>query len=167
MEGAEMMADMTLTNFVAHLAGAAMEISHINHAAMERACLVVEKEAKREVGTYQDGQGQIAGWAELADSTKDDRVRQGYSENDPGLRSGEMRDSIGHAVSENEGVVGSNDEKLVWFELGTSKQPPRSVLALAALHKGEAVAKILGHGMTASLLGKGVHNGSFELIGDE
>ena len=161
------MNDMTLTGFIAHLAGASMEIQHHQRTAMERACRVVEAEAKREIGTYQDAAAPFAGWAELADSTKEDRVRLGFSENDPGLRTGEMRDSIGHVVGENEGVVGSNDDKLVWFELGTDKQTPRSVLGMAAVHKVEDVARILGEGVRAALVGKGVHNGSMAITGDE
>ena len=158
---------MTLSGFIAHLAGASMEIQHHQRTAMERACRVVEAEAKREIGTYQDAAAPFAGWAELADSTKEDRVRLGFSENDPGLRTGEMRDSIGHVVGENEGVVGSNDDKLVWFELGTDKQTPRSVLGMAAVHKVEDVARILGEGVRAALVGKGVHNGSMAITGDE
>ena len=161
------MNDMTLTGFIAHLAGASMEIQHHQRTAMERACRVVEAEAKREIGTYQDAAAPFAGWAELADSTKEDRVRLGFSENDPGLRTGEMRDSISHVAEHAEGVVGSNDEKLVWFELGTEKQPPRSVLGMAAVHNVEDVARILGEGVRAALIGKGVHNGSMAITGDE
>lgn len=161
------MTDMTLSGFMAHLAGAVMEASHGHHAAMERACRAVETEAKAEIGTYQGSAGPFAGWAELADSTKNDRVRQGYSENDPGLRSGEMRDSIKHEVGPHEGVVGSNDENLVYFELGTAKQPPRAVLGGAAYRKAETVAKILGAGAVQSLMGPGVFGGKFPITGGE
>lgn len=151
---------MSISDFVDHLKGAKSRINQPNYSAMERACRVVEAEAKREIGTYQEG------WAELADSTKADRVRLGYSENDPGLRSGEMRDSIGHVVGHNEGVVGSDDDKLVWFELGTDKQPPRSVLALAAMHKSKEVAHILGAGVHAALAGSSVPGAPHAISGE-
>ena len=157
------MPDMSLAGFMTHLAGVTMELKRGNHAAMERACQVVKAEAVREIGTYQDAAGPFSGWAELADATKDQRVALGFSENDPGLRTGEMRDSIQHHAEAAEGVIGSDDDKLVWFELGTSKQPPRSVLGIAAAHKAEQVAKILGHGVVAHLLGGGVHNGAMQI----
>lgn len=46
------------------------------------------------LGHYQTATGPFGSWPELADSTKADRVRQGYTENDPLLRSGQMRDDI-------------------------------------------------------------------------
>lgn len=115
------------------------------------------------IGDYQNAAGPFAGWAELADATKDDRVRRGFSENDPGLRTGAMRDSIGIAVGAREAVVGSNDDHLVWFELGTSKQPPRSVLGIAAVHKGPQVARILGQGAVKALTGGGVYGGQMPI----
>ena len=52
---------------------------------MERAAKVVEREAKSEIGEYQDSTiSPFPAWAELADSTKDNRVRLGFTENDPG-----------------------------------------------------------------------------------
>lgn len=153
------MREMTLTGFIAHLTVAQAMVNTTNRSALEQAARVVEREAKAEIGKYQTQAGPFAGWAELAQSTKDDRVRKGFSENEPGLRTGDMRDSIGHAVGRNEAVVGSNDDKLVWFELGTSKQPPRSVLGIAAVHKGPEVARILGQGAVKSLVGQGVFGG--------
>jgi hypothetical protein len=101
----------------------------------------------------------FAGWAELADSTKDDRVKQGFAENEPGLRTGVMRESIDHVVGDRETVVGSNSENLERFELGTSRQPPRSVLGIAAVHKGPEIAHILGLSVVKSLFGPGVFKG--------
>ena len=144
---------MTLGGFISHMTGVAIAAKSGNREAMERACRVVEDAAKAEIGTYQNGAGPFAAWAELADSTKDDRVSKGFSENDPGLRTGEMRDSIKHFAENTEGAVGSDDEKLVWFELGTSKQPPRSVLGIAAVRNTEKVARILGEGFVQHLLG--------------
>ena len=67
--------------------------------AVVHCATLVEEEAKAEIGTYQDQAGPFIAWPELADSTKEDRTRQGFTENDPGLRSGAMRDSIGTAIS--------------------------------------------------------------------
>jgi HK97 gp10 family phage protein len=127
------------------------------HMALEKAAQVIEKRAKEKVGEYQSQIGQFVAWAELADSTKDDRLRLGYSENDPGLRSGAMRDSVEHHVEGGEANIGSNDDHLVYFELGTSKQPPRSVLGGAAAEKSNEVAEIIGEAVTLALIGDQVH----------
>lgn len=114
---------------------------------------LLEKAAKDEVGHYQEAVGPFSAWPELADSTKADRVSKGYTENDPGLRSGEMRDSIEHEAGEWEAVVGSNDEKLVWFELGTEKQPPRPVLGTALYRNLDKVQQLIGNAAVAGFVG--------------
>lgn len=159
------MADMSLLGFIGHIAAFEHRLQHHGHAALERVGRAVEAEAKREIGTYQAGGGPFAAWAELADSTKEDRVKQGFTPNDPGLRSGEMRDSIGHAADHEGVVIGSDDDKLVWFELGTAKQPPRSVLGLAVVHKEHEIKAHLGGGVVSALIGHDVFNGRLPIIG--
>src|SRR4051794_36413616 len=126
---------MELLELAAKLGEIALAQHEMEHHALEQAAVVVEKRAKEKIGEYQDQAGPFIAWPELADATKADRVNQGYPEDEPGLRSGEMRDSIEHVVVDSEAQVGSNDDKLVWFELGTSKQPPRSVLGGAVIEK--------------------------------
>lgn len=128
------------------------------HHGLERAAKVIEKTAKSEIGTYQNAVGPFPAWVELKDATKADRVRQGYSENDPGYRSGEMQESIEHHTSGLDAEIGSNDDKLVWFELGTSKQDPRPVLGPAAYRNKRNIELILGHAAVTGLLaGTGIH----------
>lgn len=158
-----MSALMSIVEFCGKLAEITESIEEVKHEALEKAAKIVEKEAKREIGHYQDGGGMFPPWAELADSTKDDRVRLGFSENDPGLRSGDMRDSIEHEVHGDEAVVGSNADELVYFELGTQHQPPRSVLGLAAERKAPEVAEILGESAVMSLVGPGVFRGALPI----
>jgi hypothetical protein len=134
---------MSLAGFIAHIEKAASEMHRHEHEAMKKAAKLVEHEAKGALGRYQDAVGPFAAWEELADRTKNERVQLGFTENDPGLRDGTMRDSIGHVVGHREAVIGSNDENLVWFELGTDKQPPRSVLGAALARKAEEVAVII------------------------
>ena len=138
----------------------------MEHHALEMAAKLVEKRAKEKVGEYQEQAGPFIAWPELAESTKADRLRLGYTEDDPGLRSGEMRDSIEHQVHTPEAHVGSNDDKLVWFELGTSKQPPRSVLGGATVEKLPRILEIVGESAVAALVGKGVHEGRMLLEND-
>ena len=114
---------------------------------------LIEDRSKEKIGEYQGNQGPFSAWPELADATKEDRVRQGYSENDPGLRNGEMRASIEHKVIGHEGHVGSDDDKLLWFELGTDKQPARSVLGGSAFELEPKIREETGIGFVAVLSG--------------
>jgi hypothetical protein len=163
-----------IESFVEHLA--VIEIAEVSAAekALEKCALVVEKRAKEKVGEYQEEIGPFAAWAELADSTKADRERKGFTENDPGLRTGAMRDSIEHTTSpaDLQTQIGSNDDKLVFFELGTSKQPPRSVLGGAMAEKLPEIKQIIGAAVVgaisatnieAALLGEGVIEGGINI----
>lgn len=141
----------SLLDFVSFLTKSVVTYDVIQREQMERATSIVQDEAKRVIGTYDYG------WPELAPSTQQSRVSQGFSANEPGLRTGEMRDSIEKTVhrpfgGHMEGEVGSNEDKLVYFELGTSKQPPRSVLMEAAVHVEKEVVKILGEGAVKPIL---------------
>jgi hypothetical protein len=165
------MKDFTIESFVAHLATLPVALEIEENRALERAAVIVEAEAVHEIGTYQDEAQPFVPWAELADSTKDQRVALGYTENDPGLRSGEMRASIEHTVTrgpgEKEAHVGSDDDKMVWFELGTEKQPPRSVLGGAMVRKTDEVLEVLGEGFVSALIGEGVVGGSLQIRGHD
>lgn len=123
------------------------------HTAMEAACVLVENQAKALIGTYQSAYSPFAAWQELADATKAQRVQLGYTENDPLLRSGDMRDSIDHLSSHTLGVVGSAEDVAVYQELGTPTIPPRSFLGLAAHLRAQDIANLLGRGVVATLVG--------------
>ena len=125
--------------FARHLSSVGARAAPAMAKAATAAAVAIEREAKNEIGTYQDGADPFAAWPELADSTKRDRVAKGFTENDPGLRTGAMRDSIEHTVEGTQAFVGSNDDHLVWFEQGTRTQPPRSVLGLAAVNSQPAI----------------------------
>jgi hypothetical protein len=146
--------EFSLEGFAKHLIEMAAHVEEAKHDALEKAARVVEREAKHEIGHYQDAVGPFQAWPELADTTKDDRVRLGYSENDPGLRSGEMGAGIGHTVEGDEAVVGSKDDEMVYFELGGEHQPARSVLAGAAMRKAEEVLEILGGAVEMALVSR-------------
>lgn len=123
--------------------------------AVDRIGAKVEKKAKAKLGEYQDGNGAHEAWDELAPMTKSQRVRLGYTENDPGLRSGKMRKSISHVSHELTTTIGSDDDNLVYFEHGTKKQPPRSVLGAAAYESIDAIKKEFGDAVIGGMLGEG------------
>lgn len=130
--------------FAMHLATLSVTIHRAEHRAMDQVGKLVEKDAKARLGEYQQTVGPFPSWDSLADSTKADRVRQGYPEDQPGVRSGEMRDSITHEASAHDVVIGSPEEKMLWFELGTEKQPPRPALGPAVFSNKDEIASTIG-----------------------
>ena len=143
-----------IQSFLNFMSGANSRMDTAGTAGLTVAAIAVEKEAKNELGTYQRGNnGPFEDWSELKDSTKKDRVNKGFTENDPGLRTGEMRAHIQHEVSGHAAAVGSDDEILEWFELGTEKQRPRSVLGVAAVHKTNEVVDAISGRVASAMAG--------------
>lgn len=130
----------TLSQFALHVARFGAMVDIARDEAIEKACEIVEEEAKRVIGTYDYG------WPQLAQSTQAERSRLGYPANEPLLRDGDMRDSITHHVEDDTGYVGSPSKIALYQELGTDKIPPRSFLGGAARAKE---AEILALGVTA------------------
>jgi phage gpG-like protein len=145
--------EFSLLGFAEHLAALTVEVEHETQRALEHAAVIVETEAKAEIGTYQDAAGPFAAWSPLADATKRDRVAKGYPEDDPLLREGTMRDSIEHVVIGRTAHVGSNNEITVYQELGTAKIPARSFLRGAAFRKEGEVVETLGGRFVSALTG--------------
>jgi len=95
----------------------------------------IEETAKEEIGMYQPAVGPFEAWVPLAASTKADRVRQGYTEDDPLLRSGELRDSIESEVVGLAAIVGTKSQIGLWQEIGTDRIPPRPFIGPAYVRK--------------------------------
>jgi HK97 gp10 family phage protein len=143
--------EFSLVGFAMFCAEMIVEVDHKKREALEAGAKIIEKEAKRVIGTYDYG------WPELAESTQQEREREGFPADEPGLRTGEMRDSIQHRViDDKEAQIGSDDQHLVYFELGTVKQPPRPVLSQAAVHKEKEVAHEMGRVIVKQLLPAGM-----------
>lgn len=115
------------------------------HDALEKACVVVEDEAKSYPGEYHTG------WAPL----KPETIASKATGDSPLLETGEMRDSIEHTVRGHSGFVGSNSDIAVYQELGTSRGvPPRSFLKLAAMTKAEESAHTIGATLFTKMIGR-------------
>ena len=130
-------------------------------AAMEAAATLVEATAKAEIGHYQtSGMGPFTAWAPLKPATVAEKRRLGYAdaENDnPELRTGEMRDSIGHSYDFGNFTftVGSTSEIAVYQELGTANGlPPRPFLAPALYRNVDPIRKLIGATLETTLAGK-------------
>jgi phage gpG-like protein len=159
MESAQMKTFGSFGDFALHLGELALVQHEADKVALERCATMIEHRAKDKIGEYQEQAGPFIAWPELAESTKADRAAQGYPEDEPLLRTGEMRDSIEHFVADGEAHVGSNNDIAVWQELGTDRIPPRSFLGGAAAELSDKVAEVIGETVTLALTGAGVHQG--------
>ena len=127
----------------------------VNHAIVARACEMVANAAKEALGTYEFG------WVSLKPETIARKMRG----DSPLLETGELKNSIQWNSSGNEGHVGSNLDKAVWMELGTSKIPPRSFLAAAAMQQEELIHEMAARAVVAIIAGRGLHSSELaELI---
>ena len=145
----------SLEAFAAHLAAIQLETFHAMKHGLEKVAEQVEKTAKEEIGTYQEGIGEFDAWEQLADRTKEDRLRKGFTENDPLLRTGELRDSISHQVHDLEAAIGSDSDIAVYQEMGTAKIPPRPFLGTAVEHNKDRIKAIIGTAVVRGLMGGG------------
>ena len=144
--------------FAEHLLLASAKEVLALHTGLEKCAQAIENTAKAELGTYQPETGPFQDWAELTDATKEDRMQQGYTENDPLLRSGELRDSIQHETGSLEAVIGSTSPVMAYQEFGTGTIPPRPVLGPAAFRNKGKIQGILGAAMISGMFnGKKIH----------
>ena len=134
--------------------------------ALKKAALLIEKEAKGEIGHYQPEVGPFPAWAPLADSTEASKAAKGYPAGAPLLASGAMRRDIGHVIEGHEAVIGSPDEKAVFHEFGTSKMPPRPVFGPAVYKNLDKLHALMGAEVVAGIIdGKPASGGDTYFIG--
>jgi HK97 gp10 family phage protein len=148
-----------LAEFALHLAERQVAVRAAAHRGLKRAALLVEREAKAEIGHYQDATGPFPAWAPLAQSTEASKAAKGYPEGAPLLATGEMRENISHEIDGNEAAIGSPDEKMVYHEFGTSKMPPRPVFGPAVFRNQERIQRILGAALVSGLIDGEVNEG--------
>lgn len=157
-----------LALFAIHLAERQVAVHEAMKRGLERALLVIEKDAKDQIGHYQPEVGTFPAWAPLADSTEAEKARLGAPLGAPLLRHGGLYASFEHEViSPEEGVVGSTDPTLVYHEFGTSKMPPRPVLGPAVFKNRERIQKILGAALVDGILGGELTAGGRDYFGGD
>jgi phage gpG-like protein len=136
----------SILGFVAQLKAIDHDLKEVGHAIIVRACQMVCDEAKRVIG---EGYPE---WPALSPETLAHKMGSG-----PLLETGELRASIEWNAEGNEGYVGSNNDKAVWHELGTSRIPPRPFLMGAAIAMEDKIHKLAARAVMAVILGKGLH----------
>ena len=125
--------------------------------ALEAIAVDVEKKAKKKFGHYQDEIGPFVEWDELKESTKQDKLRQGYVYNDeynPLVRTGELRDSIKHETGYMETTIGSDNPLMEFHEFGTVKMAARPVLGPALFEHKPFVIKAIAKAVQEGFYGR-------------
>jgi phage gpG-like protein len=113
---------LNLAAAAAHFHELKHDLDEIGPEIIKRACIMVWTEARRVLGT--EGYG----WPALSPETLAHKTQSGMLKETGGLH-----DSIKWSSEGNEGRVGSDDDKAVWHELGTSRIPARTFLVGAAM----------------------------------
>jgi phage gpG-like protein len=145
---------MSILEFVAKTKAMEHDMKKVEHAIIARACEMVCAEAKRVIG---EGYPE---WPALQPETLARKMGAG-----PLLETGELRASIEWNAEGNEGFVGSNNEKAVWHELGTSRIPPRPFLMGAAIRMEPLIHAMAAKAVVAVIAGRGLHSAELgELI---
>jgi phage gpG-like protein len=145
---------MSILEFVAKTKAIEHDLRELGPAIVARACEMVCAEAKRVVG-----EGYPV-WPALRPETLARKMMA-----TPLLETGELRASIEWQSHGLEGAVGSNNDKAVWHELGTSKIPPRSFLMGAAIRMEPKIHAMAARAVMAVMAGRGLHSSEFgELI---
>lgn len=144
------------------------EIPEAQTHGLRDASLIMQKEAKAEIGTYAQAAGPFPAMAPLSEATLEGFHHplagwipgklESYPE-DPLLRQGVMRDSIEAAHDHRQAVVGSDDEVALWQEMGTSGAlypiPPRSFIGRALFVTQDACASTIMRHVLTPLVGTG------------
>jgi len=142
-----------LGSLALHMAGQEAALLASLHAGLDKCAKRVEQTAKAEIGHYQSGISPFPAWADLADSTEEQKAKMGYPPDSPLLASGGMRASFTHSTGILEAVIGSTDPKMVFHEFGTPKMPARPVMGPALLTNKEYIRRTLGAATVAGLIG--------------
>ncbi|WP_137010153.1 hypothetical protein [Aquitalea aquatilis] len=147
----------SLGDLALHLASLPAVQVHELQTGLERCAVKIEKTAKDEIGHYQGAVGPFQSWAELAESTEEEKARLGYPADAPLERTRAMANEIKHEVNGLEAVIGATDTPagriLVYHEFGTEKMPPRPVLGPAAFRNKEFILRTIGRATVLGLIG--------------
>lgn len=141
---------MDLEQFACEMSSASASIATGLESNFRVIVKEIEETAKEEIGIYQPTYGAFDAWAPQAESTKADRVRRGYSEDEPLLRSGELRDSIQSEVMGLAAIVGTKSEIGLWQEVGTAHIPPRPFIGPAYLRKIDPLREAIRQAISSS-----------------
>lgn len=94
----------------------------------------------------------------LAPSTQAQREREGFTPNNPLVKSGELLRSQEVAAEGHVAGVGTADPRMVWLEWGTGHIPPRPTYKIALAEAADEVLEVVENS-AANILGTGYGRG--------
>ncbi len=124
---------------------------------MKAGALSVQAEAKERIGHYQAEMGPFPEWPLLASSTVAEKRSLGYADagnDNPLLRTGDMRDSIYAWATPAAFIVGSHDPIALYQEMGTEHIPPRPFLGPALYKMTPYILTVMGKAVESTIAGK-------------
>lgn len=136
----------SLGAFAAHLRHLIAGAEAVERRAVDKGSEELLTAVKEVIGVYQTDP---VVWPALAESTVDERVRQGFTPDEPLKRSGQYADSFEREVKDHRhAVVGTHDERAAALEYGYKRIPARPAVGAAVAQKGEGIA----HGMGLTII---------------
>lgn len=124
----------------------------VKKTAMRRAGTKVLAHARSKFGKYQPAVGEWPAWMFLTDYTMTERLHLGFKPDEPLKRTSSLKNSVLLSIDHDRIVIGSNDPRMIWHEMGTATIPPRPVLGPALYEKRHEVAKIIGHSIAKHVM---------------
>lgn len=159
----------SLDAFASFLAHEAADVV-IRETVLEQIGSMVKERAQSKLGTFQPAVGDFAEWVNpLAEYTQQERVKLGYTPNDPLLASRELYESIDFVIDPSLDFVtiGTPLDKGLWNEVGTSTSPPRPFLGPAAFELKEEIVNLAGAVYFYGIVnGDRVRRGGASLLGN-
>ncbi len=143
MEEVALMVTMRLDTFARHLSAIAADMPNLERRGMDDAGKMLRAAARGYIGEYQDAIRGSPAWAPLAERTIEDRIRLGFTPDDPLLRTGALRRSIDYTVRPRRLLLGSTSLIGLWQELGTVTIPPRPFLGRAMAEHGREATRVI------------------------
>lgn len=143
----------SVTDFLTHMSVVHQRIERHTERGLERVAKVLAKDMRQQIGHYQPAVGPFPSWDALSPTYEARKVAAGFKAGAPLLRTGEMRDSIGHEVKGDQAVIGAKDPKAIAHELGTAKIPPRPFIGPAVFRNRKLIEQILGDALRDGVLG--------------
>lgn len=157
----------TLGGFARHLERLAVYGNEVTEAIAEKSAEHIRDAAREKLGVYQPATGPFPQWVSLSQETMAERMRYGFTPNEPLLRSGQLRDAIASSVVpggaqigvphgphyEPDGTVKDVGEIAIDMEFG-SVAPPRPFLGPAAYESKLGTSKLAARMLVAWLAGE-------------
>ena len=133
--------------FARYLAEMEVRLHEAEHEGLKKASELLVHEIRDEIGHYQGAVNGLPAWAELAERTQEERVKAGFTPDDPLRRSGGLADSFGYTIQGHESSVGSPDPVAAWQENGTPDAahpiPPRAAVGGSLVRRPDDVVKAM------------------------